>query len=473
MGPLIRKVRGKIDEPTGGCPRMKKGSNTSFSQEPDLLVGLDLGTSKVVVVVAERDAKTGEAQIIGVGQAPSHGIRKGLIVNLDHAVQAIRQAKADAENMVGLDLREATVAFSGSDMASIRSKGMVSLGRTPRQVMQLDVERVIEAAQTEVSVPANQSILHTIPVEYSLDGHGGIDDPLGMTGMRLEIDLQSVIVPTAVIQNVLNCVERAGFEAVGLLVKPLASALGVLSPEEETAGAVVVDVGGGTTGLAVFSEGRPRRLALIPVGGDHITNDLACVLRIPLSKAEEIKKEVSLFADEESLEETLEFEIRGRTYVPTIREVTEVIRCRIEELFDSLVRPEIAEAGISMLPAGIVLTGGVAKTRDAEAFVQEILQMPARLAYPVDANRMPPGRNSLEYAAGAGIIRYVMEKERNPLRFMEPPLEALRGGRGGRMPSTGSEGRERPPLPPKPKSGSSFSFGKIFDSIRRSFRELF
>jgi cell division protein FtsA len=291
--------------------------------------------------------------------------------------------------------------------------------------------------------------------------------------MRLEIDLQSVIVPTAVIQNVLNCVERAGFEAVGLLVKPLASALGVLSPEEETAGAVVVDVGGGTTGLAVFSEGRPRRLALIPVGGDHITNDLACVLRIPLSKAEEIKKEVSLFADEESLEETLEFEIRGRTYVPTIREVTEVIRCRIEELFDSLVRPEIAEAGISMLPAGIVLTGGVAKTRDAEAFVQEILQMPARLAYPVDANRMPPGRNSLEYAAGAGIIRYVMEKERNPLRFMEPPLEALRGGRGGRMPSTGSEGRERPPLPPKPKSGSSFSFGKIFDSIRRSFRELF
>jgi cell division protein FtsA len=450
---------------------VKKGSNASFSQDPDLLVGLDLGTSKVVVVVAEREARTGEAQIIGVGQAPSHGIRKGLIVNLDHAVQAIRQAKADAENMVGLDLREATVAFSGSDLFSVRSKGMVSLGRNPRPVMQLDIERVIEAAQTEVSVPANQSTLHTIPVEYSLDGHGGIDDPLGMTGMRLEIDLQSVIVPTAVIQNVLNCVEKAGLEVAGLLAKPLAASLGSLSPEEETAGAVVVDIGGGTTGVAVFSEGRPRRLSLIPVGGDHITNDLACVLRIPLSKAEEIKKEVSLFADEEALGETLEFELRGRIYNPTVREITDVVKCRVEELFDVLVRGEIAEAGISMLPAGLVLTGGVAKTIDFDGYVSEVLDMPTRAAYPVDANRMPPGRNGLEYTAGAGIIRYVIEKERSPLRFMEPSLELLRGGRPPRM-VPGGEDRSRPSGKPA-RSGPQISFSKIFESIKRSFRELF
>ena len=186
----------------------KKTSSYRHDIEPDLLVGLDLGTSKVTVVVAERGAEGDEAQIIGVGQAPSNGIRKGLIVNLDQAVKSVRQAVSDAQNMVGQDIGEVTVAFGGGEVTSVRSKGMVSLGRTPRPVMRLDIERVIDAAQADVVVPANQTILHTIPVEYSLDGNVGIDDPLGMNAMRLDIEVQSIIVPTATIQNVMNCVSR-------------------------------------------------------------------------------------------------------------------------------------------------------------------------------------------------------------------------------------------------------------------------
>ena len=191
--------------------------------------------------------------------------------------------------MVGQDITEVTVAFGGGEVTSIRTKGMVSLGRTPRPVMQLDIERVIEAAQADVAVPANQSILHTIPVEYSLDGNVGIDDPLGMTAIRLDIQLQTVIVPTSTIQNVMNCVDKAGLDVAGLVLKPLASALGVISPEEALAGAVVIDIGGGTTGVAVFSDGRPKHLGLIPVGGDHITNDIGSVLKLPqqIRRAEE------------------------------------------------------------------------------------------------------------------------------------------------------------------------------------------
>mgnify|MGYP003589036154 FL=1 len=307
----------------------RKASGYPSDREPELLAGLDLGTSKVTVVVAEREPGSEEAQIIGVGQAPSNGIRKGLIVNLDQAVRSVRQAVSDAQNMVGQDITEVTVAFGGGEVTSIRTKGMVSLGRTPRPVMQLDIERVIEAAQADVAVPANQSILHTIPVEYSLDGNVGIDDPLGMTAIRLDIQLQSVIVPTSTIQNVMNCVDKAGLDVAGLVLKPLASALGVISPEEALAGAVVIDIGGGTTGVAVFSDGRPKHLGLISVGGDHITNDIGSVLKLPLNKSEELKREISVFTAPEDPSETVDFVYNGRNYSISKNDLHEIVRCRI------------------------------------------------------------------------------------------------------------------------------------------------
>lgn len=453
----------------------KKTSNTSGYRDPEILVGLDLGTSKITVVVAERDGPSGEAQIIGMGQAPSHGIRKGLIVHLDQAVRAVKQAISDAENMVGLELTDATVSFSGADVLSVRSKGMISLGRSPRTVMQLDISRVIEAAQADVSVPSNQTILHTIPVEYSLDGNSGIDDPLGMTGMRLDIDLESVIVPTATVQNVLNCVEKAGLEVTGFVIKPLAAALGALTPEESVAGAVAVDIGGGTCSVAVFADGRPKHLAVIPVGGDHITNDVAAVLKIPINKAEEIKKEVNLFdADAQAPSERLEFDHMGRNYSYALSELTEIVQCRVEELFSVLVRNEIANAGVSMLPAGLVLTGGGAKSAGIDHYLSRVMDMPVRVSLPLDANRMPPGRNGEEYSCAAGIIRYALEQERDPFRYLEPSMQLLKN-QPGRYPTQGIPNKQERDHSQGPASRgeSGISRGSIIESIKGVIKELF
>lgn len=388
--------------------------------EPELLVGLDIGASKVAVVVAERDDVSGEAQIIGIGQAAAQGIRKGLVVNLEQAVQSVRRAVDDARNIVGLSIEEVTVAFGGSDVTSIRSRGMISLGRTSRQVTVEDIGRVIEAAQTEIVPALNQTIVHTIPIEYAIDGHSGIDDPLGMTGVRLEMELQSLIAPTSVVQNVITCVERAGLRVRGIIIKPLASALGVLTVEEAGAGAVVIDVGAGITGVAVYAEGKPKRLAVIPVGGDHVTNDLACVLRVPMSTADILKRKVSLDEEGERLEDVLEFENRGKTFTCTVQEVVNVISSRLEELFGTLVETEIAEANVSVLPAGVVLTGGVANTFGIERIVSHFLDMPVRVGRPLDVHRMPPERNGVEYATAAGIIRYVVERERSPQKYLDP-----------------------------------------------------
>jgi len=440
-----------------------------LKDEPDLLVGLDLGTTKIAVVVAEMDTHSGEAQIIGVGEAPSMGIRKGMIVNLEQATRSIQAAVEDAESMVGLGIDKVTVAFSGAETTSVRTKGMISLGRSARQVTLEDVDRIIEAAQSEIAVPVNRCILHTIPVEYTLDGHSGIDDPLDMTGVRLEVELQSIIVPSAVIQNVVNCVSKAGLEVSGLVMKPLASSLGCLSNEEAMAGVAVVDLGGGTTGVSVFSEGRPRRLSVIPVGGDHITNDLACVLRIPISRADALKKSVSLSPDNLGQNEKIEVESMGKTLSFSVREVVEVIACRLDELFSSLVENELKESGVSMMPGGIVLTGGVSRLSGLDAYVSRLLDLPVRVAGPVDAGRMPPGMNSEEYSSGAGIIRYILEKERNPYRYMESDLPSEGGAssfraKRGRVGAATGNGRK--------KVGDG-ALKTVMENIRKSVKDLF
>lgn len=446
----------------------KKTSNYTQGREPELLVGLDLGTSKVTVVVAEREADGDEAQIIGVGQAPSNGIRKGLIVNLDQAVRSVRQAVSDAQNMVGQDIGDVTVAFGGGEVTSIRSKGMVALGRSPRSVARLDIERVIDAAQANVVVPMNQSILHTIPVEYSLDGNIGIDDPLGMNAMRLDIDVQSIIVPTATIQNVLNCVTRAGLDVNSLVIKPLVSALGVLSPEDALAGAVVLDIGGGTTGVAVFADGRPKHLALLPIGGDHITNDLATVLKLPLNKAEEIKRTISLRSDFEE-GDAMNFEHHGREYSIEKTDLHDIVGCRLAELCDELIRPQIKTAKITMLPGGVLLTGGVAKTDGIEDFFLEKLNLPARSALPLDANRMPPNRNTQEFSSAAGIIKYILERERDPFRYLDNP-SVIKGGDKARPVQPVQEPFYPGTQPQKGSDGQGFD---LFGAVRKIFKDIF
>ncbi len=436
-------------------------------KEPEILVGLDLGTSKIAVIVAERDSRFQEAQIIGVGFAPSQGIRKGLIINLEQAVRSVRQAVKDAQNMVGFEITEATISFSGLDVSSVTSKGMVSLGRTPRQVSIADVERVIEAAQSELSIPTNRLTLHTIPVKYSIDGNSGIDDPLGMTGIRLEMELQSVIIPTTVVQNIINCVESAGVEVNGLVIKSLASALGALTDEETRAGVISLCIGGGTTGLALYTDGRPVKLAVIPIGGDHITNDLAYIMKIPISKAEEIKKMVSL-SDEENEEQELDVDVRGRTKTFNIREASEVVTCRLEELFTEYVSHQITDYSLHMFPAGIVLSGGVAKTPGIESYTSEMLNLPVRVAEPLDMYQMPPGRNDCEYTTAAGIIRYMTSKERNPYRFIETPVSHLRSGSALLSLQNAAKSERK-----SAGRGESMGFRAFMDYLKKSLKELF
>lgn len=438
---------------------MREGSDGFVKREPDIFVGLDLGTSKVSVVVAERDVRSDEAQIIGVGQAPSAGIRKGMIVNLEQAVLAVRRALKEAETMVGFTLDDVTVAFSGVEVDSVMSHGMVSLGRTPRQIEIDDVERVIETAQSELSVSSNRSVLHTIPVKYSIDGNSGIDDPLGMTGIRLEIELQSVVVPTTALQNVVNCVEKAGARVNGLVVKPLVAALGALSSEERTAGAVVVSIGGGTTGVAIFVDGRPIRLSVIPIGGDHITNDLAYVAKIPISVAEELKKRLSLEPPEE--DEEFEVVIRGKAKTMPIDALVEVVSCRLEELFSHHVKEILDGMNYHAFPSGIILTGGVALTEGLEGFVSDVMELPVRVGAPIVSHQMPPGMSSCQYSSLAGIVRYLVERDRHRYRYIETSVGVLRGG--------GYTSRE-----PSPRRMPSFGEARgVFDSIKRAFKDLF
>ncbi|MDR0765123.1 MAG: cell division protein FtsA [Synergistaceae bacterium] len=437
---------------------MKISASSAYDRGSEYLVGLDLGTSKITVVVAEREGSYGEAQIIGIGQAPSTGIRKGQIVNIDQTVKSLRRAIDDAENMVGENLSEATVAFSGANVESVRTTGMISLGKAPRSVIKFDIERVIEAAQTELSVPGGKMILHTIPVEYSLDGTRGIDDPLGMAGMRLNIELMSIIVPVAVVHNVKNCVTRAGLEVSGLVIKPLASALGTLTPEESVVGSAVVDFGGGTCGVSVFFEGRPKHLGVVSVGGEHITNDMAVVLKIPTNKAEELKKDLALFSDSPPPEQPndLEFEYMGRNYTCPLDKLTDIVRCRVEELFSVYIKDEIAASGIASLPGGLIITGGGSKSAGIDQYLSKTVNMPVRVSPPLDSGRMPPSRNGVEYACAAGIIRYVLEKEKDPLKYIDYSFEAE------------NIEMSNPTIPPLPRRGKS-----PFQHVVNLFKELF
>ncbi|MDR3231238.1 MAG: cell division protein FtsA [Synergistaceae bacterium] len=438
-------------------------------RDPDTLVGLGVGTTKIAVIVAERDPRVPEsAQIIGIGAAPSQGIRKGLIVDLEQAVRSVRNAVRDAENMVGFKLTEALISFNAPEVESVMTSGMVSLGRAPRPVAVDDVERVIEAAQSELAIPANRVSLHTIPVRYSIDGNFGIENPMGMTGMRLEMELQTVTVPMPHVHNVINCVEKAGIRVEGLVIKPLASALGALTDEEMRVGVISLSIGGGTTGLTFYREGRPLKVGIIPIGGDHITNDLASILRLPLNRAEEVKKR--LFT--ENREEAVVTDLKGtpdRSIDPNV--ALDVIGCRLEELFVEHVQAQIPERDPHLFPAGLVLSGGVAKTPGIGALLTDIFKMPVRVADPLDYYQMPPGRNDTSYINATGIIRYILCQERNSYSFIDSPVSQLRSG-VHRIPDGGRTGYE------PPRTGGSGGRGgqnvrNMIERIKESLKELF
>ena len=425
-------------------------------RETDILVGLSVGTTKVTVIVAGRDPRYQDSvQVIGVGCSPSRGISKGVIVNLNEATESVLNAVRDAENIVGQELTSAVVAFNSLEVNSVMTEGMVALGgREPSRVEIPDLDRVIEAAQSRLSLSKNTLSVHTIPVRYFLDDRS-VDEPLNMTGMRLEMALQTVSVPKTYVQNVITCVEDARIHVEGLVIKPLASSLGALTNEEMRIGTVSLSIGGGSTGLVLYQAGRPFKIRSFPIGGDHITNDLAGVLRISLEKAEDLKKR--LFTEEE---ETL------RSEGIDVGLALDVICARVEELFVDHVREALRECDPQLFPGGVVLSGGVAGTPGIGEMLSDILSMPVRIANPGALYPMPPGREDPSYVSAAGLLRYLLYRRRYPHLFIEPPQTELLP-----LPRAGV----KEPVEPyrSPSSGPKWNMKNMLDKIRENIKDLF
>ena len=379
----------------------------------DTLVGISVGTTKISVIVAEQNPRFAEGspeaiQVIGVGHADARGLSKGVIVNLKEATQSVIRAIREAENITNQSINSAIVAFNSLDVESVMTEGMVALdGREPRRVEEADLERAIEAAQSRLELSKNTYSAHTVPVRYELDGRP-VDIPLDMTGKRLEIMLQTVSVPLASVQNVITCVEGgAKVKVKGLVLKPLAASLGAVTEEEMRAGCISLTIGGGATGLVLYRDGRPFKIISIPIGGQHITSDLASVLRVSWRDAEAVKKRIFI-EDEEAL----------RRDGIDIDMAVQVIGARIEELFMDYVRVALAECSPQLFPSGVILSGGVAKTPGIVEMLEEILQMQVRVALPYYS--MPPGREDASYVSAAGILRYLSYRNSDAHLFVEP-----------------------------------------------------
>lgn len=431
-----------------------------MGRDSDILVGIDLGTKKITVAVAERAGDNpDEAQIISIGQSLSRGMRKGMITNLEQAVNSVSDAIADAESMLSnVKISRAVVAFSAHDLECRILHGMISLGRTPRAIQMEDMSKVIETALSTADLPAGRCVINTIPIKYTLDGNGGIENPLDMTAIRLEVELTALIISTSVAQNVVNCVEKTGIKVTGLILKPLAEALGTLNSDDRAIGATLIAIGGGTTSVSVFSEGHLIHAAEIPVGGDHITNDIAYVMKIPFVIAEKLKMEINV-SPEEKVSGVIPVEIRGKTLQIDKSEAAEIIESRLDELFEDGVIPCLKQIQNAGLPTDVIGTGGVMLTPGIVKFAESYLNLPVRLGMPVLYQQMQHGRSDCRYSAVSGIVVYLMEKRKNPFAYIEAPMTNFKAASAGRRSST-IKGPKRP----------SQSF---FKSAARMTRELF
>jgi cell division protein FtsA len=389
----------------------------------NLLVGLDIGTSKVVAIVGE--IKTdGALEIIGVGSHPSRGLKKGVVVNIESTVQSIQRAVEEAELMAGCEIHSVYAGIAGSHVRSLNSHGIVAI--KDKEVVQGDVERVIDAAKA-VAIPADQKILHVLPQEYIIDTQEGIRDPIGMSGVRLEAKVHIVTGADSAAQNIVKCVQRCGLAVDDIVLEQLASSYAVLTEDEKDLGVCMVDIGGGTTDIAVFGGGAIRHTAVIPIAGDQITNDIAVSMRTPTQYAEDIKiRYACALSQLANPDETIEVPSVGDRPPRRLARQTlaEIVEPRYEELF-GLIRDELRRAGLEeQVATGIVLTGGSAKMEGAIELAEEVFHMPVRLGVPQYVTGLSEVVSNPIHATGVGLLLYAksnMESQRT-----EAPL--LAGG---------------------------------------------
>ncbi len=373
--------------------------------DKNLIVGLDIGTSKVVAIVGEVNSG-GDIDIIGLGSHPSRGLKKGVVVNIESTVQSIQRAIEEAELMAGCQINSVYAGIAGSHIKSINSHGIVAI--KDREVSDSDLDRVIDAARA-VAIPADQRILHILPQEFVIDDQEGVREPIGMSGVRLEAKVHLVTGAVGAAQNIIKCVRRCGLDVDDIILEQLASSYSVLTEDEKELGVCLVDIGGGTTDIAVFSEGAIRHTAVIPIAGDQVTNDIAVALRTPTQYADEIKiKYACALRQLANPEETIEVPSVGDRPPRKLSRQTlaEVVEPRYDELL-SLVHAELRKSGFEdIIAAGVVLTGGSSKMEGVVDLAEEIFHMPVRLGAPQFVSGLSDVVTNPIYATGVGLLLF-------------------------------------------------------------------
>lgn len=394
-----------------------------------IFIGLDIGSSTIRVVLGKQEASLGNPGIIGVGESPSQGIRRGVIVDIDEAVSSITEALEKAERMTGLSLDHAVVSVGGAQISAYESHGVVAVARADGEITENDVIRVVDASQA-ISIPANREILHVIPKTFTVDGQTGIKDPVGMSGIRLEVDTQIIQASVPFIKNLTKCILQAGLEIDDLVLAPLASAQAVLTKKQKELGVVVIDLGGGTTGMVVFEEGDLVLSTILPVGSMHITNDLAIGLRSSVDTAEKVKlqfgqAEASTSRRDQEIDlSKIDKQEEGRV---SNKHVAEIIEARLEEIFD-LVNKELKRIGRDgQLPAGAILTGGGAKLPGVVDMAKKQLRLPVSVGLPGNVATVIDRVNDPTFATAVGLVlwgnEYMLGSTRTVNKFAKQVLE--------------------------------------------------
>lgn len=381
-----------------------------MAHSDDLIVGLDIGTTKICAIVGEVNDHGG-LDIVGIGTHPSKGLRKGVVINIEATVNSIKQAVQEAELMAGCEISHVYAGIAGGHIRGFNSHGIVAVKE--REVSQADVDRVIDAARA-IAIPLDREVIHILPQEFIIDEQDGIKEPLGMSGVRLEAKVHIVTGAVTSAQNIIKCAQRCGLTVADIALEQLASSEAVLSPDEKDLGVALIDIGGGTTDIAIWSEGSIVHTSVLAVGGDHITNDIAVGLRTPMDDAERIKQKhgcamSSLVEKDETIEVP---SVGGRKPRVLSRQIlTEIIEPRVEEMF-SLVQQEIQRTGYEdLLASGVVITGGATLLPGMAELAEDILGLPVRLGSPTNIGGLVDVVRSPVYATGVGLVLYGKQHE--------------------------------------------------------------
>jgi cell division protein FtsA len=388
-----------------------------MARREDLIVGLDIGTTKICAVVAER-SDTG-MDVVGIGTHPSKGLRKGVVVDIDATVESIKQAVEEAELMADCEISSVYAGIAGGHIEGFNSHGIVAV--KDREVSEGDVRRVIDAAKA-VAIPMDREVIHVIPQEFVIDDQDGIREPLGMSGVRLEAKIHIVTAAVTSAQNIVKCANKAGLNVIDIVLEPLASAEAVLAQDERELGVCLIDIGGGTTDIAVFADGSIQHTSVLGLGGYHITNDIAVGLRTPFEEAERIKKRFGVasaryLASDDVISVP---SVGGRRPREVSRKILcEIIEPRVDEVV-SLARHELVKAGlVDKIPSGVVLTGGCSALAGMAELAEEIFESPVRLGAPAHVGGLQDVVRGPMYATGVGLVLFGLSRSRGrgPSRF--------------------------------------------------------